>query len=148
MTSWRHDASEQAQADLDRLLNTALGFAQQQLEQHGELFPYALAVRADEQTEMIAARPEETDDRPASADVIASCVAVLTDRRNEFRTAGIVADVRLPDLMSDAIEVSLEHVEGPVLRVQLPYSKRRFRKDIDYGQLRAQAATRKIWSHS
>ena len=147
MTSWRDSASEEAQADLDGLLNAALGFAQQQLAQHGEFFPFAVAVRADGQVGMIAAHPRETD-HPASGDVIASCVAVLTARQNEFRAGGVVADVRLPDLGSDAVEVALEHADGQALRVQLPYSKRRFRKDIDYGQLRAAPATRRIWSTS
>lgn len=65
MTSWRDGASEQAQADLDGLMNVALGFAQQQLAKHGEFFPCAAAVRWDGQIEMIAAPPDPRNDRPA-----------------------------------------------------------------------------------
>jgi hypothetical protein len=146
MPSWRDNASPQAQADLDELLNTALGFAQQQLASHGEFYPYAAAVRADGQTEMIAGRPDTASKNPAAADVIASCVAELTSRQHAIRAAAIIADVRLPELGSDAIEVSLEHAEGQALRVHLPYTRRR--KDISYGPVRASVGSRRVWAHS
>lgn len=145
MTSWRETASRQAQADLDGLLNATLGFAQQQLAKHGEFYPYAAAVRMDGQAEMIAATPDPSQDRPASTTVIASCLAQLNARRDQIRAAAVAADVRVPDSGGDAIEVSLEHAEGATLRVLLPYSKRRFGRDIQYGQLRAMNGTRRIW---
>lgn len=127
MSSWRDTASAQAQADLDGLLNAALGFAQHQLAKRGEFFPYATAVTTDGHAEMIAAPPNPANDRPASSDVIASLVEQLTARRHQLRAAAIVADVRTAELGGDAIEVSLEHAEGPALRVLLPYTKRRLR---------------------
>ena len=87
VTSWRDNASAQAQADLDALLNVALGFAQQQLAKHGEFFPYAVAIRNDNKPEMISAKSESAMDRPASADVIASCLTLLRSRRIDFRAA-------------------------------------------------------------
>ena len=93
MASWRDSTSPQAQNDLDELLNASLGFAQHQLAEHGEFFPYAVAARTDGQTEMIAARPDSAEERPTSAEVIASCRVVLTERRDELRAAAIVADV-------------------------------------------------------
>lgn len=143
MASWRDSASPQAQQDLDGLLEPALGFAQQQLAQHGEFFPYAVVVRSDGQTEMVAARPDAANDRPASAGVIAACRTTLAERRDQLRAAAVVADVRLPD--GDAVQVELEHTEGPALTIQLPYSKKRFGRGIDYGQLRAAAGARHVW---
>jgi hypothetical protein len=51
-----------------------------------------------------------------------------------------------PTIGSDAIEVSLEHVEGQALRIQLPYAKQR--KDISYGPIRASTGSRRIWAYS
>ncbi len=146
MPSWRDSASAQAQADLDSLLNSTLGFAQQQLATHGEFYPYTAAIRVDGQTQMITGRPDVTSDHPIAADVIASCVAELTSRQLAIRAAAIIADVHLPDLGTDAIEVSLEHAEGQALRVQLPYTRRH--EEIRYGSIRASTGKRRIGTHS
>ncbi|MDQ4044638.1 MAG: hypothetical protein M3173_04215 [Chloroflexota bacterium] len=146
MASWRDNASSQAQQDLDGLLDAALGFAQQQLEARGKFFPYAAAVGTDGQAEMIAARPDPDDEQPRSADVIDACVAALVSQRDYIRAGAVVADVRLADQNSDAIRVDLEHAEGHVLTVLLPYTKKKLRRDVDYGQIRAQAGTRRIWT--
>jgi hypothetical protein len=146
MPSWRASASPQAQADLDKLLNALLGFAQQQLADHGEFYPYGAAVRADGRTEMIAGQAPAGSEHPAAADIIASLLAQLASRQHEVRAAAIIADVRLPDDGGDAIEVSLEHAEGQALRVVLPYARRR--KGLVYGPITASAGSRRIWSHS
>ncbi|MHB8188578.1 MAG: hypothetical protein ACYDDU_21410 [Dermatophilaceae bacterium] len=144
MTSWRHTASDLAQHDLDELLDACIGFAQQQLADHGEFFPYAAAIRANGQVEMIASRPDLTNNRPKSAAVIASCEVTLADMREALRAAAVVADVRTTD--GDCIQVNLEHAEGPALTVLLAYARRRFRGTVDYGQLTATTATPRIWS--
>lgn len=146
MTSWRDSASPQAQDDLDGLLGVAIEFAQQQLDTRGEFFPYAAAVGTDGQAEMIAARPDPHDEHPASADVIDACIAALTNKRGQIRAGAVVADVRLSDQGSDAIRVDLEHAEGHALTVLLPYTKKKLRRGIDYGQIRAQAGHRRIWA--
>lgn len=144
MTSWRDSASPQAQAELDGLLNPALGFAQQQLEAHGEFFPFAVVVRADGETEMVTARPDAHNDRPSSADVVAACRSTLAEQRDRLHAAAVVAEVRLPS-GGDAIRVELEHTEGPALTILLPYGKKRFGRGIDFGQLQAAAGTRHVW---
>src|SRR5438874_11316011 len=101
MASWRDTASPRAQQELDELLNVALGFAQQELAVNGEFFPYAAAIRADGQPELIGSRPIGEGDRPASGDVIAACVATLADRRDDLHASAIVADVSTPE--GDAI---------------------------------------------
>lgn len=146
MTSWRDSASAQAQDDLDGLLGVAIEFAQQQLDTRGEFFPFAATIGSDGQAEMIAARPDPHDEHPASADVIDACTAALTNKRGQIRAGAVVADVRLPDQSSDAIRVDLEHADGHALTVLLPYTKKKLRRGIDYGQIRAQAGHRRIWT--
>ena len=146
MTPWRDTASQQAQDDLDGLLEPALGFAQQQLDKHGEFYPYAVVVDADGQPRMVAA--DTGDDRPASPDLITTLFSTLSDERSSLRAAAIVADVRLPEANSDAIRVTLEHSERVALTVLLPYRIRRLGRGVDYGNLQAGAATAFIWPAS
>ena len=145
MSSWRDIASPEAQDDLDGLLNTMLGFGQQQLAQHGEFFPFAAAVGSDGAVEMIAARPHTHDDRPASAEVIDACLATLNSKRDAIRAGAIASDVRVgAPVAGDAIQVDLEHAEGHALTVLLPYAKKR-RGKIDYGTITAHAGDHRIW---
>jgi hypothetical protein len=41
---WRDTSSDQAQADLDALLNAVLPFAELTLSKYGEMFPFGAAV--------------------------------------------------------------------------------------------------------
>lgn len=143
MASWRDAASQQAQDDLDGLLDPALGFAQQQLDKHGEFYPYAVVVDADGQQRMVAA--DTGSDRPASADLITALIAALSDDRDQLRAAAIVADVRLPETGGDAVRVTFEHSERIALTVLLPYKTKRFGRGIDYGGLQTEAAAAFIW---
>lgn len=143
MASWRDTASQQAQDDLDSLLDPALGFAQQQLDAHGEFYPFAVVVDPDGQQRMVAA--DTGSNQPDSADLITSLIAGLSDERGRLRGAAIVADVRVPELDSDAVRVTLEHSERVALTVLLPYRTRRFGRRVDYGDLQAGAAAAFIW---
>lgn len=145
MTSWRDDASAQAQKDLDGLLGAALGFAQQQLETHGEFFPYAAAIGSDGQAELVAAQPDD-DEHPASADVIDACIAALISKRDHLRAGAIVADVHVRELDSDAIRVDLEHSEGHALTILLPHTPKRAGNGVDYGSIQAQPGQTQIWA--
>lgn len=143
MTSWRDSASQQAQADLDGLLGPSLGFAQQQLDKFLEFYPYAVVVAATGEQRMVTG--DIGKEQPASADVITALIATLAEQREQLRAVAIVADVRLPDLESDAIRVTLEHAEGVTLAVALPYRLRRFGRGVDYGDPRAGEALPFIW---
>lgn len=143
MATWRDTASQQAQDDLDGLLDPALGFTQQQLDEHGEFYPYAVVVDADGQQRMVAA--DIGSDQPASADLITTLIATLSDERDSLRAAAIVADVRLPEANSDAVRVTLEHSEHVALTILLPYKTKRFGRGVDYGDLQAGAAAAFIW---
>jgi hypothetical protein len=143
MTSWRETSSQQAQEDLDALLELTLPFAQQQLAEHGEFFPFAAAVGADGAPRLIAADPG-LGERPASTDILDQLVGGLREQAGDIRAAALVADVRVGE--SDAARVELEHRDGQAICVLLPYKRRRLRRGVDYGELGAAPAQPRIWS--
>ena len=67
MTSWRKAASQQAQDDLDGLLNATLPFARQMLEKRGEFAPFGANVDEADETKMVAADPGVGEPRQAKA---------------------------------------------------------------------------------
>jgi hypothetical protein len=143
MTSWRETTSQQAQEDLDALLELTLPFAQQQLAEHGEFFPFAAAVGADGAPRLIAADPGRGE-RPASTDVLDQLVGGLREQAGDIRAAALVADVRVGE--SDPARAELEHRDGQAICVLLPYKRRRLRRGVDNGELGAAPAQPRIWS--
>jgi len=145
VSSWRDSASAECQSDLDELLNTALPFAAQLLAKHGEFFPYAVAMKGDGQIAMIAGYTGS--EQPPSADLLAVIYQGLRAKASDNRAAAVVADVRLREEGTDAIQVEIEHREGIALKVLLPYRKKRFGGQIETGQMRGEAGAPQIWSH-
>ncbi|MFZ6002469.1 MAG: hypothetical protein ACOYXM_00915 [Actinomycetota bacterium] len=128
MTSWRDDASQQAQDDLDGLVGAALPFAEEMLDQRGEFFPYALALDEAGEARVVAGDPGGGE-QPASLDVLATLIEGLRLEKDSLRAVALVSDVRLPE--SDAVRVELEHREGHALAVFLPYKKKRMRRGVE-----------------
>jgi hypothetical protein len=143
MTSWRDGTSPETQDDLDGLLDAALPFAQQQIETHGEFFPYGVALDSDGTLGMLAGDPDGSE-QPASLDVLAVLFDGLRSQRDQLRAIAVVSDVRLAD--SDAIRVELEHREGPAMAVFLPYRRSPILEGFEFGDLSAAPADRQVWS--
>jgi hypothetical protein len=143
MPSWRDAASQQCQDDLDGLLNMMLPLARQMLEKQGEFYPFGAAMSTDGEAGLLGADPG-LGEQPASAVVLATLVGGVRDHRTRYRAVGTCFDVRLPD--SDAVRVELEHQEGQVLAVMLPYKKKRFGRGVDYSELRGSTVNRQVWS--
>lgn len=143
MTSWRDSATRQAQDDLDGLLDVALPFAQQMLDQHGEFFPYGVALDEAGEARMVAGDPQ-LGDRPASTDVLSTLVEALRTERDSFRAVALVSDVRLG--RSDSVRVQLEHRDGHAISVFLPYKKKRRGRGVEYGRVNAGPGSTQVWS--
>jgi hypothetical protein len=141
-TSWRDSASPQAQDDLDGLVNAALPFATQQLEKHGEFYPYGVSLGIAGDEWMVTGDPR-SGESPASADVLATLVERLRRERDDLRAIAVVADVRWSDV--DAIRVELEHREGQAIAILLPYKKKRFGRGVEFGSLTAGQNSTQIW---
>jgi hypothetical protein len=144
MSSWRDSASQQAQDDLDGLLNIALPFAQQMLAKRGEFYPFGAVVIASGETRMLASNLGE--ERPASADILSRLVAQLRQEQADLRAVAICSDVQLSD--SGAVRVELEHRDGHAMAVLLPYKSKRFGRGVEYAALRGSSANRQVWTES
>jgi hypothetical protein len=142
MASWRDAASSQAQADLDELLNAVLPFAQQQLASYGEFRPFGAAVSEDGQMTLLAGHPGLGEPTPAQ-DVLDLLYQGARRTAPDYRAAAFAVNVRAEG--SDAVRVELEHREGSVLVVLVPYQRNMAQGTITFGQMRAGAGQARVW---
>lgn len=142
--TWRDKTSAPGQADLDGLLKPALDFAEQQLERYRGFLPFAVVVDRSGEQRMVAAG-FDTDYSPSS-DVIALLHAGLVEERAQLRAAVVVADVRLPELGSDAVRLTMEHAEGIGLEVLVPYRIQRFRRAVEFAEMLVSETEGDIWT--
>lgn len=134
--------------DLDSLLGSLLGFAQQTLNRYGEFYPFGAVLTTEGEVVLQGGQLIGTD-RPPSQAIINLILDGVRSQANtgEIRAAGICYDVRmtLPDgTATDAIDVSLEHRSGLSVLVSQPYAKRRLR-GFEYRELIAQPGEPRIF---
>ncbi|MDJ0354800.1 hypothetical protein [Paenarthrobacter sp. PH39-S1] len=142
-----HDDADRG--DLNKLLGTALGIAQEQLEAHGAFLPVALAVGDDGGIRMLTVSPAGAEsgphaDGPESASpeadspeaaspeadggldadaMIADLYEVLRQQKDVHRAAAMVCDIHLPDEGTDAIHVVTEHRSGVCVAAVQAYTR-------------------------
>lgn len=143
MASWRDSTSQQAQDDLDGLLNVVLPFAEQTISRYGEMYPFGTAVTVDGEFKMLAADPG-AGENPASQEVLNALYTGAQETRGEYRALAFVADVKANG--SDAVRVELEHQEGTALVLVVPYSRSRFKKTVTLGNMSGGVADRRVWA--
>ncbi|MET4060406.1 hypothetical protein ABIB35_001951 [Arthrobacter sp. UYP6] len=117
------EPSAQVQEDLNSLLGTALGVAQEQLEAQGAFLPAALVVQNDGELRMIAVAPEESDEDLDADAMIDDIYQVLGEQKADNRAAAVFSDIHLPDESTDAIHVVAEHSEGVCISAIQTYSE-------------------------
>jgi hypothetical protein len=85
-------------------------------------------------------------ERPKSQLVLDALYAGARSGAANLRAVAVVADVRLAR-GGDAVRVELEHKEGTVLVVLLPYSRTRrgLKKTITFGQMTVSAGHQRVW---
>lgn len=141
--NWRDETSQVAQDDLDKLANTTLAFATEQLEAHGEFYPFAHAVDlAGGLTALVP--PAELGEHPESAAVAEALIEVAKERIEQLRAVAFVADVTAEEFGGDAVRVLMEHREGTTVALYLPYSVDDAGA-IAYGDLRAGVGSTRVW---
>ncbi len=136
-------ASTPARRDFEALLGRVLPLAQELLAAYGEFFPFAAALDADGVPEVMPADAALLGERPAAHEVVDECLAKLVARRSTLPAAAVVSAVGTPD--GDAVRVDLEHADGSVLAVLLPYAAGGDGRE--YGSLRSAVGGRaRVWA--
>jgi hypothetical protein len=121
MADWRDTASNEAQADLDRLAQVSIAFAESVLDDDGDFLPFPIVIRANGDVTRVGTppMPESAD----SEDVADRIVALFRDRAAGIRAIAIGVNGRAPGRDMDAIEVRLEHHDGISLTLMIPYRR-------------------------
>jgi hypothetical protein len=134
--------------DFQPLLDALILFAKQALENDGAFLPHAATMALDGEIALLGAHTEE--EKPAAPVVLGLLETALREsaRQKTCRAVGICVNIRFatsPDQpKTDAIQVFLEHREGHVVNVILPYEKAAVGKLL-YGELIAVRGDPKIF---
>ena len=134
--------------DFNPLLDTLLRFAKQCLAEQNAFLPFAAMMAADGEVSHVGADTEE--ERPGASKVLRLLEGTLRGmvKKHGARAAGICVDIRFASSpehpKTDAIQVFLEHREGNVVNVLLPYHKVA-PGEIRYGKLMAVRGERKLF---
>lgn len=149
VASWRDSVPEASATDLENLLGTGIGAAQEQLERNGGFLPFALVVQNDGEVRLVAVTPAdaaEGSDGDFDADaMIGDLTELLRQHRDEFRAAAVVCDITLLEEDSDAIHVATEHRDGSVFAAVLPYAVDPDTREWAFGGLAADTNEPSIW---
>ena len=147
--SWRESVPETSATDLENLLGTGVGAAQEQLQRNGGFMPFALVVENDGEVRLVAVSPAdaaEGSDGDFDADsMIGDLTELLRQNRGDFRATAVVCDILLVEEGSDAIHVAAEHRDGSVFAAVLPYAANTSTHEWEFGQLAADTNEPAIW---
>jgi hypothetical protein len=137
---------ERAREELNAVLNALFGFAEKQIELHGEFFPFAAVIAANGEVGMVATQMEE--ERPQSTAVIEDLYRILAPQAEAgaIRAAGVCMDVLITTpgaKKTDALRADLEHADDRVLRAFVPYHKKPLR-GYEFGELFTERGTPRL----
>jgi hypothetical protein len=145
MSDWRDDASEEVQDDFDRLAEVTLAAARSFLDLEGAFIPFPMAIKTDGVLATIGLDQPVTPTPPDVVEVMDGLVGLFRERRGSIRALAIGADVLIPGEMMDAIEVRLEHRDGPAIRILVPYTIDSLDDTYIYDEPRIENGDRIIW---
>jgi hypothetical protein len=134
--------------EIQEVLNFVLPHAERMLNEHGEFYPYAVALEPDGTIEAVA--PGIESDDPDVGDVLVALHEGLREQAAEglIRASGIAADVTLTDPESgetkDAVQVELDHADGDPVDIYVPYESDG--DGIKFGELVAAEGRQPVFS--
>ena len=145
MGSWRDALSAPAQADIDRLLDTAIRLTQHHLVEASEFDPFAVVVDSEGRLLAVDLDKSGLGKHPDSVTIMSATAAQLRHIASTTRCTALAGNTRLSQEKTDAIEVRIEHREGVALLVLLPYKRPKFGGRIEYGELKAFPSRREVF---
>jgi hypothetical protein len=114
---------ETQQAQLREVLGTALGLAQEHLEQNGGFLPFGVTLDSEGELRLVMVTPPEAaadGDYDAEA-MMADLLELLRQGRDGCQAVAFASDVHLPEHGSDGIHGAAEHRGGGVMAAVVPY---------------------------
>lgn len=134
----RPQIDEATRSDIEQLANRCIPFAFKQIEEAGELYPFAGMMMTDGQFKGAVAKPET--DKPTSEQVIDKLVSGLREEAaaKRVRATCIVAGGRMAPkegaALMDAVQGRIEHVNGVAVEVYVPYTRDAKAKKVKPGE--------------
>jgi hypothetical protein len=126
--SWRDEASQPVQDDLDELAGAAFDAAERLLGRDREFRPFAVALDADGRQSVVVSDPAPAPE-PTPQALLEDLVASVRGERERYRAVGFVALVFIRT--GDAVRVELEHRDGgPALVLLRPCRVGRLRHRV------------------
>lgn len=120
------DVPEETDQDreLRETLGTALGTAQEHIQQNGGFFPFGITLSNDGELRIVMIAPGEPDENGDvdAGQMLTDVHDLLRQGRDDYRAVAVVSDVSLPDHGSDGIHGAAEHRNGEVLAAIIPYT--------------------------
>lgn len=145
MVSWRDDASPQAQEDADSLLSTVLEVAGRRLVADGGFYPFGAAYTTSGELVLLDGDPG-LGDSPTTDEVLGSLHVGTEQRRDEYRSIALAADVTgtVAGPEHTGVRVELEHREGTALVLLVPYTREP--EGLLLGEMEGALAERRVWA--
>lgn len=126
---------ETQQTQLREVLGTALGLAQEHLEQNGGFLPFGVTMDHDGELRLVMVTPPEPDPQTDNTEgeydaesMMADVLELLRQGRDGYQAVAFASDVHLPEhpaasgaAGSDAIHGAAEHSGGGVMAAVVPY---------------------------
>jgi len=135
-----------AHQDMETLLNEALNMASHFLEKDDEFLPFCVAMAPDGEVSQAVA--DTGEEQPPYEEIIDFLISEFTKgaQDGKYKATALTADVRiaLDDAdETDAIRVTVEHVDDEPVACYLPYQKREGK--YEFGELIVEQAERAVF---
>ena len=138
-----------AQSECEQLMNAALPLAKQMLQEHGEFFPFAMALNTKGQIAAVAAHDEN---HATSEDLIRQLKEIFVRQATagEYRATALIYEVQVQSpakkgVKTDAIAVALDHRDNYSVVVLLPYHLEGGK--LTLGEMFAQRGSGEVFEH-